>query len=113
MINELHAHSGIIVNNNFGAPAPYLADNPNDTLNGLVRYKHSNFEIYDGYNKQWVTYFGQTVNITLDPRVQNVLSWVEQKMADEAREKELLEKHPALQKAKENYDIIRKLVENE
>lgn len=114
MIRDLNAHSDIIVNNNYGGGSiPYIADIPNDPLNGIVRYRHSNFEIYDGSSKQWISYYGQSINITLEPRIRNIITWAEQKMVAEAREQELLEKHPALQKAKENYDIIRKLVENE
>ncbi len=113
MIKTVHAHNGIMINNNFGSGAPYIVDDANDPSNGAVRYRGSNFEIYDSYNKRWVIHLGETVSITFEPRIHTLLSWVEQKMFEEQRERELLEKYPALQIAKDNYDTIKALVQHE
>jgi hypothetical protein len=42
-----------------------------------------------------------------------VVEWAKQKMEQELREQALAEQFPAFARAKENYDIIRRLVENE
>lgn len=113
MITSINASNGFIITSSFGSSGPYLSDNTNDPSHGLVRYRQNRFEIYDGFAKSWIPHYGESIQLGLDARVNFVLDWAEKKMAEETREKELLEKHPALQKAKENYDIIRKLVENE
>jgi hypothetical protein len=111
MIKIVHAHNGVMVNN-FGSGAPYIVDDANDPSNGAVRYRGSNFEIYDSYNKKWVIHLGETINLTLDSRTHTLLNWVEAKMFEEQREHELLEKYPALRIAKDNYDTIKALVQN-
>jgi hypothetical protein len=113
MIKTVYAHSGLMNNNNFGSSGPYIANNTNDPSHGAVRYRESNFEIYDSFNKTWITYFGETANITLEPRIHILLEWVEQKMQEEHRERKLLETYPALKTAKDNYELIKALIKNE
>lgn len=113
MITSINSSSKFIITSSFGSSGPYLSDNNNDPSHGVVRYRQNRFEIYDGFARTWIPHYGESVQLSLDARVNVVLDWAEKKMSEEAREKELLEKHPALQKAKENYDIIRKLVEHE
>jgi hypothetical protein len=40
------------------------------------------------------------------------VEWAKQKMEQELREQQLAEQFPAFARAKENYDMIRMLVEN-
>jgi hypothetical protein len=42
-----------------------------------------------------------------------VVEWAKEKMLEEERLKELCKKFPSLQKAKDNYDMIKTLVEHE
>lgn len=97
--------------------SPYLNEhnnyNNNSSFHGAVRYKGNRFEIYDANANNWLPHIGNEVTISVDPNLSVVLDWAREKMVKEAKEEELLKKHPALQKAKENYDLIRILVENE
>ena len=58
-------------------------------------------------------YTGSSLTLSLSPRVESVIIWAEQKMEEEQRERELCRKYPALQQAKENYDLIKTMVEND
>ena len=81
---------------------------------GNVRYNGglTKFEVYDGYN--WLQIDNIPVaGISLTPAAEAAIQWAQQKMIEESKIKALCEKFPALQKAKDNFDIIKALVENE
>lgn len=93
--------------------SPYIVDDANDPSNGAVRYRGNHLEVYDSMNKRWVMHMGSSVVLTLSPRIESVVIWAEQKMEEEQRERELCEKYPALQIAKNNYETVKALVQNE
>jgi len=99
--------------------SPYLFVNSNSSIPyvnmsnpsaGMVRYNGSRFEVYDGYS--WLTW-NQTSTISTSAELDNIVNWAKEKMLEEAKIKEMCKKFPALQKAKDNYDMIKALVENE
>jgi hypothetical protein len=78
---------------------------------GLVRYVGGNLEVYDG--SSWLPLQSSYPQIELDSVTQSVVRWAMQKMAEEARIKELAAKHPtvadaleALEKADEAVRIV-------
>jgi hypothetical protein len=87
---------------------PYV--NMSNPSAGMVRCNGTQLEVYDGYS--WLTYT-QTSTISTSAELDNVVSWAKEKMLEEAKIKELCKKFPALQKAKDNYDMIKAFVENE
>ena len=81
---------------------------PHSAVPGSVWYDGHLMKVSTGSG--WEIIQGDGVHLTTSTRLNDVVSWAEKKMADEAREAELQEKFPALKQAKENYDIIRKMV---
>ena len=79
---------------------------------GMIRYDGigNRIEVMNG--REWSELPCKSVNISLTSRAEEILMWVENKMLEEQEEKELLEKYPALQKAKEEYLLIKRLVSN-
>lgn len=80
-------------------------------VDGDVRYNNTNFEIF--YNGCWTPVPSTVADVRLYDEDRAVLDWAKEKMRVEQKEKELLEKHPGLKSAKEKYDFIKALVENE
>jgi transcriptional regulator GlxA family with amidase domain len=88
---------------------PYTNNGSERAVVGEVRAINGHLKVYDGsqfipiHTTAWVD------NIELG----TVVEWARQKMEQELREAALAERFPAFARAKENYDMIRMLVENE
>ena len=88
---------------------PYTNNGSRGAVEGEVRAINGQLQVYDGsafvpvHATSWVD------SIELD----TVVEWAKQKMEQELIEQNLAEQFPAFAKAKENYDMIKRLVENE
>jgi hypothetical protein len=88
---------------------PYTSSGGERAMVGEVRAINGQLQVYNGsmfvpiHTTAWVD------NIELG----TVVEWAKQKMQQELREQALAERYPAFARAKENYDMIRMLVENE
>ena len=80
---------------------------PSNAVPGTVWYDGQRMKVYTG--TAWET-VGSHVQLNGSPELQRTVDWARNKMAEEARDAELQEKFPALKQAKNNYDIIRKMV---
>jgi len=120
MIKTITAGQGLQVNNGYVSwPAFYNnSTSSNNTLVGQVRYNGSsqNMEVYDGNN--WITIPSSYPTVELTGEVQSALQWAREKIAEEARIKELAAKHPtvadaleAVKKAEEQVRIVAALVD--
>jgi hypothetical protein len=91
MIRNITGGEGIHISGSI-YNAPYI-----DTTRasaGLVRYVGGNLEVYDG--SSWLPLASSYPQIELDGVTQSVVRWTMQKMAEEARIKELAAKHPTV-----------------
>ena len=79
---------------------------------GMMRYNgnNSSMEVYDGSTWMMLT-SGASVDLSSDSKA--ALEWATAKMREEARLDELCQKYPGLAKARENYELFKRLVENE
>ena len=89
--------------------------NANDIMpmDGVVRTNQGGLEYYDASIHAWFPYPGSKVNLEISSYYQDALIWAMDKMFKEQRELELMEKYPALKTAKQNYETVKALVENE
>lgn len=87
---------------------PYI-DNSRPSA-GLVRYNNSDLEVFDG--SSWVLLNG-TATLNLAPELDNIFDWLKEKYQEEKKLDELCKQHPALDKARENFELIKKLVASE
>ena len=88
---------------------PYTSNGNERAVVGEVRAINGQLQVYDG--SMFVT--THTTAWVDDIELKTVVEWAKQKMEQELREQEMAEKFPAFAKAKENYEMIRRLVENE
>lgn len=92
---------------------PYHTANNNLPMDGVLRTNHGGMEYYDASAHCWLPMSGQQVNLEIGGHYQDVLNWAMDKMYKEQQELQLMEKYPALKTAKENYETVKALVENE
>ena len=92
---------------------PYYNPDSSNLHDGIVRTCLGGLEYYDAKSGCWHPLTGSVTNIDLHTSVNVVLNWAMNKMAEEEKLKSLAEKYPAFKQAKENYDIIKALVQNE
>jgi hypothetical protein len=88
---------------------------PNDSIpnDGALRTYAGNIQFYDAVSHCWMLLVGDQATVEISADVQVVMDWVRDKMVEDVRIKDLTEKYPALKKAKENFDVIKALVEND
>lgn len=99
-----------VVNYSFSVFQP-AAPTTGREVDGDLRLNNSQLEVFN--NGCWTVLGDQSFGINLSPRGQEVLQWAEQKMCEEQRLQELCEKYPALKEAKDKYEMIKALVEND
>lgn len=107
MIKFIHSHSPHIQVTTSGGGAYYNTTNP---MAGMVRYYNNDMQVYDG--STWLS-VGGSADIRLSSDAESVITWAKQKMTEEMRLKELMEKHPGLKDAYEKFEIMRILVTEE
>ena len=88
---------------------PYTCNGEERGIEGEVRAINGQLKVFDG--GMWIGI--HTTAFVDDFDLKTVVEWCKQKMEQELREQALAEQFPAFAKAKENYEMIRSLVENE
>jgi len=80
---------------------------------GMVRWNSNmqQLEVNDG--NTWISLTASIPTIELSPEVVEIIEWGRQKLAEDRKIKELCQRYPGLQKAKDNFEMFKKLVENE
>jgi hypothetical protein len=109
--NIVSGDSNVYVSTNGYTPFYYPDDK--NLHDGSVRTRGGGLEYYDAKYNAWLPLPGCESKIEISPHVQIVLEWAYKKMAEEEKLKVLTEKYPSLKQAKENYDIVKALVQNE
>ena len=88
---------------------PYTCNGDERGIEGEVRAINGQLKVF--YGGMW-----ETVNTTAfvdDFDLKTVVEWAKQKMEQELIEQRLAEQFPAFAKAKENYELIKRLTINE
>jgi hypothetical protein len=91
---------------------PYINVNSGQASAGLVRYNPNSacLEATDGMSWHQLRP-GATIDLNAD--AQRALDWAFQKMQEERRLEQLMEKHPGLRDLKEKFDIMLALTKQE
>ena len=110
MINNIIGSGSVVVSGG-GGPLPYVNANPNNPLQGMMRVNGSNIEVYDGHG--WIVVSAGYPSVSLTGEAESILQWARNKIAEEAKMKELMKKYPALEKAQQNLDLIWNMVKDE
>lgn len=113
MIKTIYGTGSVAVYGGTGAKPGWFDVNATPDVKpmpGAVRYNpmSGDLETYNGY--AWASFPSEMVEVTLTPETQSILDWAKQKMAEEQRIQELMDKHPGLKTAWEQYEIMKSLV---
>jgi hypothetical protein len=87
---------------------PFTSNGSERAVIGEVRAINGQLQVYNG--SQFISI--HTTAWVDSIELGTVVEWAKQKMEQELREQALVEKYPAFAKAKENYETVRKLVQN-
>lgn len=97
---------------------PYIPMNSENPIQGMIRVHGTDMQVFDG--SMWTTLATSYATVTLDPRTQDLLNWVEAYRNKQLERERLIKDNPALQKAVDaihkaeaNFDILAKFVEDD
>lgn len=90
---------------------PYIS--PGSAGAGMLRWNPNmnQMEVNDG--NSWQTLSNSYATIELNAEAESLLDWARQKRNEELQLKAMLEKYPALQKAKDNFDLLLNIVKDD
>jgi hypothetical protein len=99
MIKNIAGNQGVVVSGGT-ASMPYVNQNTNNPMTGMVRVWGSDMQVFDG--SSWITMGGSYTNVSLEPEVVNLLAWARSKQRQEIELLELATKNEAVRIALEN-----------
>lgn len=79
--------------NAFGAPTTYVSSNPNNPVQGMLRYQNGSMEVFDGSG--WIS-MNMNVTVGLDAEGESAITWALERMAQERKWAKLALTHPAV-----------------
>jgi hypothetical protein len=114
MIKGLQGDSYIAVSGG-DTVVPYVTQNTNNPMQGMIRINGNVMETFDGLN--WKNMNTSYATVMLKPEYSIILNWTAKKMQEEKEMQALAEKHPAIadlveavEKAKEQLRMTAALV---
>lgn len=110
MINAYSYDPNLVVDGGMAAPYIGPAMDSGRELEGDLRINNGQLEVFAG--GCWMM-IDTSVNVAMTPDAQQALEWAKKKMQQEKEEEELCKKYPALKTAKDKYEMIKALVEND
>ena len=117
MIKNLTGGPGVIVNGGNNV-SPYINQNTNNPMQGMIRLNGSDFQVFDG--SSWLMLTTGHPSVGLDGETLDLLQWARTQRQLDLNRKFLIENNPALAKAhkaikraEDNFDILSKFVEND
>jgi uncharacterized protein (DUF305 family) len=103
MIKGLQGTQGITVSGG-NTSVPYVNQNTNNPMTGMVRVWGSDMQVFDG--SAWVTMTTSYATASLDSSTQHLLDWAREKQKEELEFKALISDHhhPAVRLAQKNLE---------
>jgi len=93
MIKGLQGDSYIVVSGGDTA-VPYVTQNTNNPMQGMIRINGHIMETFDG--ARWMPMNTSYATVMLKPEYSIILDWAAKKMQEEKEMQALAEKHPAI-----------------
>jgi len=112
MINDINANSEYLIVSGTTSPTYITGFNGMQGV-GNMRFNTSSqcIEVYDGNN--WITMNTGTSYLDVSPKTRTILRWAEKKMQEEQRLEEKCKQYPGLAKARDNFEMFKKLVDTD
>ena len=91
MINV--ASTSAYMNAHGATAAPYVVSNPNNPMQGMLRYHNNSMEVFDGAGWSRIS---MNITVGLNNESEAVITWARDRMTQEQRWAELAQSHPAV-----------------
>ena len=88
---------------------PHIYQNTTNPITGMMRVWGSDTQVFDGTS--WLNMNSSYATVSLDSESQVLLDWARRKMVEEQDLQLLMEKHPGLKDAKDRYEVMLALVQ--
>jgi len=111
MIGSLISNSNHVTVSGGVSSAPYIS--PGAAGAGMMRWNPNMQCVEVNNGNTWLPFNESQVCIDLGPDEQRVLEWAARKMQEEENLEAMMEKYPALRKAKENFDLVLNLTKDD
>lgn len=96
--------SGSIVVHGGSTSVPYVNQNTNNPITGMVRVWGNDMQVFDGAN--WLNMITSYATVGLDISTEEAIKWARRKMQEEKDLQQRMEKHPGLKSAYEQFRIM-------
>ena len=111
MIGGIYSGTGINVTNGTSTPFPYVANNPNNPMQGMLRLNGNTLQVFDGTT--WVSEYTSQTQISLDSETRELLEWARKQREHESKLESLMQHHPGLRDLHDRFEIFRALCQEE
>ena len=108
MIKGLRGDQGITVSGG-DTSVLYINQNTANPMTGMIRFWGTDTQVFDGTS--WLNMNSSYATVSLDQELQALLDWGRRKMIQEQDLQSLMEKHPGLKDAKDRYEVMLALVQ--
>ena len=112
MTNDINANSEYLTVSGTTSPT-YVTGFSGMQGVGNIRFNTSSqcMEVYDGNN--WIRLNTGSTYLDVSSKTRTILQWAEKKMQEEQRLEEKCKQYPGLAKARDNYEMFKKLVDTD
>lgn len=95
---------GSIVTTGGNTSVPYINQNNNNPMQGMLRVSGTDIQVFDGGG--WITMNSSYASVALEATAQEAIRWATRKMNEEAELKARMEQHPGLKQSYEQFQIM-------
>lgn len=117
MIKGIMGNGSVVVSGG-NTSVPYVNQNTNNPMQGMIRVWGTDMQVYDG--TAWINMATSYATVELTGEVQSTIQWAREERNKQLAREKLIKENPALQKALEaiqraesNFDILAKFVEHD
>jgi hypothetical protein len=103
MIKGLQGSAHVIVNGG-NTSVPYVNQNINNPMQGMIRISGSDMQVFDGNN--WVALSTSYATVALAPTTEEAIDWAKRKMQEEKDLHDRMKRHPGLKSSWEQFKIM-------
>jgi hypothetical protein len=103
MIKGLQGSAHVVVNGG-NTTMPYVSQNANNPIQGMIRISGSDMQVFDG--STWMTLSTSYATVALSPTIEEVIDWAKRKMQEEKDLHDRMKQHPGLKDAFDTFRIM-------
>jgi hypothetical protein len=109
VIKSISGGNGIVVDSGY-TTMPYINQNNNNPMQGMLRISGSDLQVFDG--STWIHVGGGYPSVSLNGSAQAAVNWAMKKQQEEQELAELCKQHPGVAEAYERLQILKALTKS-